>query len=156
MSSLPLVAWNMKVVSSPSLSLWLGVFSHYVFLCTNSSGYLPCSQLQESHIVPSLSLWLRVSPCCVFSCTNQAQILLDVYHNLRHHRVCRIPWGVCDESLDDGWKKVALGAIRDPSVWCANTRVADNLVLFVSGRSKSSYHTGKYKISAVLKTNPKL
>jgi hypothetical protein len=44
--------------------------------------------------------------------------------------VCRIPWGVCDKLLDNGQRKVALGAIRDLTVQCANTRVADNLVLF--------------------------
>ena len=146
MSSLLLAAWNMKVVSSPSLLLWLGVFSCCVFSCTNSSGYLPhswVSAIRKLYCPLHHHRDLGFLPV-VFS---HAQNLLDVYHNLRHCRVCGIPWRVHNKSLDDGWKKVALGAIRDPSVQCANTRVADNwYYLFLAGQSSYNlfhqHHSG--------------
>jgi len=89
----------------------------------------PRSQQQESHIVPFIVIvtWGR------------------------HYRVSRIPWGVCNEELDNRWKKVAL------TVWCQHKSgwqfgsgrpkqlqailqpgVADYLALFVFG-SQNSY-----------------
>ena len=136
----------------PSCFLLHKFFWISTMLSAARKSYHPLHHCCDSGFLPTVSF--------------HAQILLDIYHNLRHHRVCRIPWGVCDKLLDNGQRKVALGAIRDLTVQCANTRVADNLVLFakqlqaippapgvadylvlvVSGRSKSSYNLSHWKI----------